>query len=101
MARKGLLESNARKRELVERFASRRLALVKIMKDPGATPEEKREAQAALARLPRNSSAVRVRNRCNFTGRPRGFLRDFGTSRIAFRKMALEGLIPGVRKSSW
>jgi small subunit ribosomal protein S14 len=101
MARKGLLESNARKRELVKRYAPRRLALVTIMKDPAATPLEKREAQAALSKLPRNSSAVRVRNRCNFTGRPRAFLRDFGTSRIAFREMSLQGLIPGVRKSSW
>jgi small subunit ribosomal protein S14 len=101
MARKGLLESNARKRELVKRYASRRLALVTIMKDPAATPLEKREAQAALSKLPRNSSATRVRNRCNFTGRPRAFLRDFGTSRIAFREMSLRGLIPGVRKSSW
>lgn len=101
MARKALLEKNAQRRELVARYAPRRAALAAVMKNPEATPLEKREAQAALRKLPRNSSAVRIRNRCNFTGRPRGFLRHFGTSRIAFRTMALEGLIPGVRKSSW
>lgn len=101
MARKAQLENNRKRRELVERYAPRRAALVAVMKDPQATPLEKREAQAKLRKFPRNSSAVRIRNRCNFTGRPRAFLRDFGTSRIAFREMSLRGLIPGVRKSSW
>jgi small subunit ribosomal protein S14 len=55
----------------------------------------------ALQRLPRNASPVRLRNRCSFTGRSRGYIRKFGISRIIFREMALEGKIPGVRKSSW
>ena len=55
----------------------------------------------ALQKLPRNSSKVRVRNRCNMTGRPRGYMRDFGLSRVTFREMVLFGLIPGVTKSSW
>ena len=55
----------------------------------------------ALQRLPRNASPVRLRNRCSFTGRSRGYIRKFGISRIVFREMALEGKIPGVRKSSW
>lgn len=101
MARKAQMEKLARQRALVARHAARRAALVAVMKDPNASTQEKRKAQAALQSLPRNSAAVRLRNRCNFTGRARGYLRDFGISRIAFREMSLRGLIPGVRKSSW
>jgi len=101
MAKKAKIEKNNKRRELVARFAEQRAALVAVMKDVDATPVEKREAMAKLRKLPRDSSAVRVRNRCNFTGRPRAFSRQFGMSRIAFREMALQGLIPGVRKSSW
>ena len=101
MAKKGKLEKNARRRILVARHAEKRRTLTALMKDPEATQLEKREAQAALRKLPRDSSATRVRNRCLLTGRPRGFLSKFGISRIAFRENSLEGLIPGVRKSSW
>ena len=101
MAKKGKIEKNNKRIELTARYAEKRAALVAIMKDPEATPDEKREAMAKLRKLPRDSSAVRIRNRCNFTGRPRAYMRDFGISRIAFREMSLEGLIPGVRKSSW
>ncbi|MCB1834189.1 MAG: 30S ribosomal protein S14, partial [Geminicoccaceae bacterium] len=59
------------------------------------------EAVLALAKLPRNSSKIRVRNRCNLTGRPRGYYRKFGLSRIALRDLASEGLVPGVVKASW
>ena len=73
----------------------------KLQRMEFATPEEKAAAGAALRKLPRDSSATRVRNRCNVSGRPRAFLRHFGLSRIALRDMALNGLIPGVRKASW
>ena len=101
MAKKGKLEKNDRRAKLVEKYAERRLELTKIMKSADASPEEKREAMARLQALPRDSSSVRYRNRCQMSGRPRGFLRKFGLSRIAFRDMSLHGLIPGVRKSSW
>ena len=101
MAKKGKIQKNQKRAELIQRHAARRRELVKVIKDAEATPIEKREAQAALRKLPRDSSATRYRNRCQLTGRPRGFLRKFGISRIAFRENALDGMIPGVRKSSW
>jgi len=101
MAKKGKLEKNERRARLVEKYAARRKELKAVVSDPAATPDEKRQAMAALQRLPRDSAAVRYRNRCQMSGRPRGFLRKFGLSRIAFRDMSLHGLIPGVRKSSW
>ena len=101
MAKKGKIEKNAKRARLIAFYAEKRAELSKIMKDPEATPDEKRVAQAALQRLPRDSSKVRYRNRCQMTGRPRAFIRKFGISRIAFREMSLEGIIPGVKKSSW
>ncbi len=101
MAKKGKLQKNDRRADLVARYAETRRQLVEVMKDPKASPDEKRQAMARLQSLPRDSAAVRYRNRCQMTGRPRGFVRKFGISRIALREMALHGLIPGVRKSSW
>ncbi len=101
MAKKGKLEKNERRALLIEKYAETRAQLRGIMKDPGASLDEKREAMARLQALPRDSAAVRYRNRCQMTGRPRGFIRKFGISRIALREMSLHGLIPGVRKSSW
>ncbi len=101
MAKKGKIEQNRKRAEIIERYAARRKPLVAVIKDPAATPLEKREAQAKLRKMPRDSSATRYRNRCQLTGRPRAFLRKFGLSRIAFRENSLEGMIPGVRKSSW
>ena len=83
------------------RHAPKRAALKAIINSPKSTQEEKLTAVNALHAMPRDSSATRVRNRCNMSGRPRGFLRHFGLSRIALRDMALNGLIPGVRKASW
>ncbi|MGI9625531.1 MAG: 30S ribosomal protein S14 [Longimicrobiales bacterium] len=101
MAKKGKLEQNDKRAKLVAKYAERRRALVKVMKDQDALPQEKRDAMAKLQALPRDSAAVRYRNRCQMSGRPRGFIGKFGISRIAFREMSLEGFIPGVRKSSW
>ncbi len=75
--------------------------LKKTINNPESTPEEVDAAQLKLQKMPRNASPVRVRNRCSQTGRPRGYLRKFGISRIALRELALEGQIPGVVKSSW
>lgn len=101
MAKKGKLEQNDKRAKLVAKYAERRRVLVKVMKDQDALPQEKRDAMAKLQALPRDSAAVRYRNRCQMSGRPRGFIGKFGISRIAFREMSLEGFIPGVRKSSW
>lgn len=89
MAKKSSIARESKRRRMVARYAARRKAL----KEAGKWEE--------LQRLPRNASPVRLRNRCSFTGRSRGYMRKFGVSRIVFREMALEGKIPGVRKSSW
>jgi small subunit ribosomal protein S14 len=101
MAKKGKLQKNDRRAKLVAKYADRRIKLTAVMKNPDASPDQKRQAMAALQALPRDSAAVRYRNRCQMSGRPRGFIGKFGISRIAFREMSLHGLIPGVRKSSW
>ncbi len=101
MAKKGKIQRNHKRSQLVEKYAARRAELVAVLKDPQATANEKREAQAAIRKLPRDSSRVRHRNRCQMTGRPRAYIRKFGLSRIAFRDMSLDGAIPGVKKSSW
>jgi small subunit ribosomal protein S14 len=75
--------------------------LKKIISSPASSIEQVDEAVMRLQKLPRDASPVRVRNRCSQTGRPRGFLRKFGISRVALRELALEGQIPGVIKSSW
>ena len=72
-----------------------------IIKSPKTSYEEKRLAFIQLEKMPRDSNPIRVRNRCNLTGRPRGYYRKFGLSRIAFREMANKGIVPGVTKASW
>lgn len=101
MAKIAMIKKNEQKQAVVERYREKRAALRKVMQDPNASFEEKMEAQRAFARLPRRSIENRVINRCAITGRPRGYLRKFGLSRIAFRDMAAQGLLPGVTKSSW
>ncbi len=101
MAKTSKLARNAQRKVLVARHAVKRAALKAVIQKPKSTDEEKAAAYAALRKLPRDSSATRVRNRCSMSGRPRAFLRQFGLSRIALRDMALNGLIPGVRKASW
>lgn len=101
MAKKSAIEKNKRRRQLVEKYAEKRAALKAIIMDRSRDPEERFEATLALAGLPRNSSRVRVRNRCTLTGRPRGYYRRFGLSRIALRELASEGKLPGVTKASW
>ena len=86
---------------MVAKYADKRAELKKILSDPNTADEEFYVAQRKLTRLPRNSSNVRLRNRCNITGRPRAYMGRFGLSRITFRELALAGRIPGVTKSSW
>ncbi|MCC7195268.1 MAG: 30S ribosomal protein S14 [Gemmatimonadaceae bacterium] len=101
MAKKSSIEKNERRKKLAARYAAKRAALKEVVRKPSSTAEERLAAQVALAKLPRNSAPERVRGRCSMTGRSRGTIREFGLSRIAFREMALQGLIPGVRKASW
>ncbi len=101
MAKASAIQRNLKRQRLVEKYAARRAELKKILADPETTDEAFFEAQRELAKLPRNSSVVRVHNRCASTGRPRAYIRRFRLSRIAFRELALAGKIPGVTKSSW
>ncbi len=101
MAKKSMLAKNEERKELVVAYKARRDELLKVIKDPAADMDQKLEAYAKLAKMPRNASPVRVRNRCQVTGRPRGYLKKFKMSRVSFRELALDAKIPGVTKSSW
>ena len=101
MAKKSSIETNLNRRQLVERFKEKRRQLKKVIMDKSRDPEERFEATLKLADLPRNSARVRIRNRCEMTGRPRAYYRKFGLSRIALRDLASQGQIPGCVKSSW
>ena len=101
MAKKSSIEKNDRRKRMTAQYAAKRKAFKAVMKDLKSTDAQRLAAQTGLQKLPRNSSPQRIRNRCSMTGRARGFVATFGLSRIAFREMALNGLIPGVRKASW
>lgn len=101
MARLASVKKNLAKQALIEKYKKRREELRKILKDPNASLEEKMQAQFALQKLPKWSCPTQYRNRCYLTGRPRGYYRDFGLGRMALRKLALEGKLPGVVKASW
>lgn len=100
MAKKSKVVANGRRKETVARYAERRRSLKEAVRT-AATPEERLAAVRALSRLPRDASPTRVRNRDSSDGRPRGYLRTFGLSRITVRAMAHRGELPGVTKSSW
>ncbi|WP_430911881.1 30S ribosomal protein S14 [Methylobacterium sp. sgz302541] len=101
MAKKSSVENNNRRKALVKRFAEKRKALLAVANNEALEMEERFEARLKLAELPRNSSATRIRNRCEITGRPRAFYRKIGVSRVALRELGNRGLIPGLVKSSW
>lgn len=101
MARKAMVEKEKRRAELVKQKWDKRQELKKKAIDMNLTEEEREAARIALNKMPRDSSKIRMRNRCKLTGRARGFLRKFKISRLTFREMASFGLIPGVTKSSW
>jgi len=101
LAKKSSINKNNRRRKMVAQFKSRREALLAIANDEERSLEERFQARLKLAELPRNSAAVRIRNRCEITGRPRGYYRKLRMSRIALRDLGSAGLIPGLVKSSW
>lgn len=101
MPKTSAIERNKKRQRLTAKFAPKRAELKATLANPATTDEEFFAAQKKLAKLPRNSSKIRIRNRCSLSGRPRGFNRRFGISRITLRELALSGKIPGVTKSSW
>jgi small subunit ribosomal protein S14 len=101
MAKLSSIQRNKKRRKLVNRFAAKRAELKAIVMNQQVTMEERFAAQMKLSKLPRNSSAVRIHNRCELSGRPRAFYRKFKLSRIALRDLASNGQIPGMVKASW
>ncbi|WP_406105010.1 30S ribosomal protein S14 [Streptomyces sp. NBC_01003] len=101
MAKKSKIAKHEKRRRVVARYAARRAELNEIVRRLSSTDAERVAAQRELARQPRDASATRVRNRDSVDGRPRGYLRAFGLSRVNLREQAHAGFLPGVRKSSW
>jgi small subunit ribosomal protein S14 len=101
MAKTSAIEKNNKRKRLVARYAAKRARLKAAAVDPDLGDQERFAARLKLAELPRNSSPTRIRNRCEITGRPRGFYRKLKMSRIALRIMGNDGKIPGLVKSSW
>jgi len=101
MAKKSAIETNKRRQKLVDRFKAKRTALKATANDDQLSMEERFAARLKLAQLPRNSAEIRVRNRCEVTGRPRAYYRKLKMSRVALRELGSLGLIPGLVKSSW
>jgi small subunit ribosomal protein S14 len=101
MAKTSATERNSKRKRLVAQYAEKRARLKAIARDPNLPVEDRFVARLKLSKLPRNSAAVRVRNRCELTGRPRGYEGTFRLSRIALRELASRGQIPGMTKSSW
>ena len=101
MAKTSSIEKNKRRMRLSKQLAGRRARLKKIAMDKTVSMEDRFQATLKLAELPRNSAKIRVRNRCEVTGRPRAYYRKLKMSRIALRELGSKGLIPGLVKSSW
>ena len=101
MAKTSSIQKNLKRIKLVKKFSKKREALKKIIKNKKLPLEERFAAQLKLAKIPRNSAKVRIRNRCEITGRPHGVYRKLKISRIALRELASAGKIPGMTKSSW
>lgn len=101
MAKKSAINKNERRKKLAAKYAAKREALKAIAMDENLSLEERFKARLKLAELPRNSAPSRVRNRCEVTGRPRGYYRKMRMSRIALRELGSLGKVPGLVKSSW
>lgn len=101
MAKKSKIAKNEQRKEVVARYAARRAELKKALVDPNGTDESREAARLGLQKLPRDASPIRVRGRDAIDGRPRGFLNEYGISRVRFREMAHRGELPGITKSSW
>ena len=101
MPKTSAIQRNEKRKRLAAKYAKQRAELKAVVANSATTDTEFFAAQKKLQRLPKNSALERVRNRCSMSGRPRGYKRKFGVSRITFRELALAGKIPGVIKSSW
>ena len=101
MAKLALINREQKRRKTVEKFSAKRASLQAIIDDASLTEEERFEARLKFQALPRNSSPVRLRNRCKLTGRPRGVFRKFGLGRSKLRDFVMRGEVPGVTKASW
>lgn len=101
MAKESMKAREVKRAKLVAKYAVKRAALKATISDVNASDEERWDAVLKLQQLPRDSSVSRKRNRCNITGRPHGFLRKFGMSRIKLREAAMRGEVPGLKKASW
>ncbi|MBR1712605.1 MAG: 30S ribosomal protein S14 [Alloprevotella sp.] len=100
MAKESMKAREVKRAKLVAKYAAKRAALKEVV-NKSSDPSEAYEAARKLQSIPRNANPIRLHNRCKITGRPKGYMRLFGLSRIQFREMASAGLIPGVRKASW
>ncbi|SDI72258.1 30S ribosomal protein S14 [Propionivibrio dicarboxylicus] len=101
MAKLALINREAKRRKMVEKFKAKREALEAIVNDESRSEEDRYEARLKIQALPRNSSSVRLRNRCQLTGRPRGVFRKFGLGRSKLRDFVMRGEVPGMTKASW
>jgi small subunit ribosomal protein S14 len=101
MAKKAMIEREKKRQKLVEKYAAKRAELKEIANDESKSMEERFKARLKLAKLPRNSAATRLHNRCQLTGRPHAYYRKLKVSRIALRDLASNGKAPGMVKSSW
>jgi len=101
MAKRSMIERQARRLRTVHRYAAKRDELRRIIRSPSTSDEERQRAQQKLQALPRDASPVRLRNRCSITGRPHGYYRKFGLSRNKLREATMRGEIPGLSKASW
>lgn len=101
MAKVSLIEREQKRRDMVKKYAAKRAELQAVINDVNASAEDRRAAQSKLQSLPRNSSPVRLRNRCALTGRPRGVFSKFGLARGKLRELMMRGEVPGVTKASW
>ena len=99
MAKESMKAREVKRAKLIAKYAAKRAALKKIVAT--GEPEDAYEAAQKLQSIPKNACPIRLHNRCSITGRPKGYMRQFGISRIQFREMASAGLIPGVKKASW
>ena len=101
MAKACMVNRELRRQRMVKKYAARRAALKNKLKDASLSEEERAQARQRLAKMPRDASAVRLRNRCNMTGRPHGYYRKFGLARNKLREAAMRGDVPGLVKASW
>jgi small subunit ribosomal protein S14 len=101
MAKKSMVAREEKRKKLVQKYAVKRSSLKEVIRNPNSSFEDKESAHLELQKLPRDSSASRVRNRCNLTGRPHGYYRKFGLSRNKLREATMRGDVPGLVKASW